>query len=133
MVTYFDKLRDAEIGGGDFTNVSGDYVGGDGVRRGADESKERSDPVSYFPNAKGLKITGGNFMSVGGDLYAGRSQSTSTPIPPIFSGLVPIGTQCESYSGDTYPHPSIPQRAMYNETAPPQQGILLAFGLRFLA
>ena len=57
MVTYFDKLRDAEIGGGDFTNVSGDYVGGDGVRRGADESKERSDPVSYFPNAKGLVET----------------------------------------------------------------------------
>lgn len=137
MPIFFDGLQDSEIGAGDFTSVGGDYVRADGVRRGAGGSKGRSEPVSYFPNAKGLKITGGNFMSIGGDFYDGHSRSTSIPTAPSRPGPVPLGPQYENYGGYTYPHPphpSTPQRpATYHPTAPPQQGIILVFGLRFLA
>jgi len=131
MPIFFDRLQDSEIGAGDFTSVSGDYVGADGARRGAGGLKGRSEPVSYFPNAKGLKITGGNFMSIGGDFYDGHSRSTSIPSRP---GPVPLAPQYD-YGGYNNSHPSTPQRpATYHPTAPtPQHGILLVFGLQFLA
>ena len=125
MPTYFDNLQDAEISGGEFTSVGGDFVGADGVRQGGGGTRGKSEPISYFANGKGLKITGGNFMSFGGDFYTGHSRSPSVPISPTRPGPVPLSPQHDNYSGYSYPLPSTPHRpAMQHPTAPPQQGII---------
>ena len=131
MPSYFEKLEDSEINAGEYTSFGGDFIAADGVRQGSGGPKE---PVSYFANGRNLKITGGNYTAFGGDFYGGHSRSMTIPIAPMFPGPVPQGSQYENNGEYTHPHPSTPQRrATYGPTAPPEHGILLVFGLRFLA
>jgi len=134
MPSYFQSLQDAEISGGDFASIGGDFVGPGGFRPPGGP-KEKPEPTSYFANAKGLKITGGNFMTVGGNFYhhGGARSLSPIPPPPRPSSVAP-GLPYGSYGFPT-PGPSTPQRPVVVQqpfypqsappppSAPPQQGI----------
>jgi len=123
MPSYFQSLQDAEISGGDFASIGGDYVVAGEVRH-TGGPKEKSEPTSYFANAKGLKITGGNFMTVGGNFYqhGGARSPSPIPPPPRPSSVAP-SPQYGNYGfpipgPSTLQRPAVVQQPLYTQSAP---------------